>query len=218
MNEGLGVEAILVLLLILNLLLLGSSRLKTCIRLTALQGIVVGLLPILACESGGVWRALALAAASIGLKGFVFPWLLLRVLRESGARREVEPYVGFTLSILIGVAAFGFSLWVGSRLTLPGDAAPGSSLMVSAGLATLLIGLFITVSRRKAVSQVLGYIVIENGVTVTGIALVGTVPMLIELGVLMDAFVAVFIMGIAAWHISREFDHIDVDQLSTLKG
>ena len=115
MNDGLGIEAILVLLVILNLLLLGSSRLRTCIRLAGIQGIVVGQLPILACESGGVGRAIGLSAASIVLKGFVFPWLLLRVLRESGARREVEPYVGFTPSILIGIAAFGFSLWIGSR-------------------------------------------------------------------------------------------------------
>jgi hydrogenase-4 component E len=125
--------------------------------------------------------------------------------------------VGFTVSIVAGVAALVFSLWVGSRLELPGPV-PASSLMVPAGLATLLIGLFVIVSRRKAVSQVLGYIVIENGIYVVGVALVGGVPMLVELGVLMDAFVAVFIMSIAAYHISREFDHTDVDQLDTLKG
>lgn len=92
------------------------------------------------------------------------------------------------------------------------------SLMVPAGLATLLIGLFLIVSRRTAVTQVLGYIVVENGIYTFGVALVGGVPMLVELGVLMDVFVAVFIMSIAAYHISREFDHIDVDQLDKLKG
>jgi hydrogenase-4 component E len=214
MNDGLWVEAILVLTVILDLLLLGSSRLRTCIRLTALQGIAVGALPILAGETGHMGRAWALAAASIGIKGFAFPWLLNRVLRESGARREVEPFVGYTLSVLIGVAALAFSLWLGSRLPL----GEKGSLMVPAGLATLLVGLFLLISRRKAVSQALGYIVMENGVTVIGVAVVGGVPMLVELGVLLDAFVAVFIMGIAAYHISREFDHINVDRLSALKG
>ena len=85
-------------------------------------------------------------------------------------------------------------------------------------LATLLIGLFVIVSRRKAITQVLGYIVVENGIYALGVALVGDVPLLVELGVLLDVFVAVFIMSIAAYHISREFDHIDVDQLDRLKG
>ena len=64
----------------------------------------------------------------------------------------------------------------------------------------------------------LGYIVVENGIYTIGVTLVGGVPMLVELGVLMDVFVAVFIMSIAAYHISREFDHIDVDQLNQLRG
>lgn len=217
MNDLSGIEAVLVLAVLTDLLLLGSGRLNSCIRLVAMQGIVVGVLPLLVVEDGGVGRAVALAAGSMILKGAIFPWLVTRVLRESGARREVEPFVGFTVSIVAGVAALIFSLWVGSRLELPGPA-PASDLMVPAGLATLLIGLFVIVSRRKAVSQVLGYIVIENGIFVMGVSLVGGVPVLVELGVLMDAFVAVFIMSIAAWHISREFDHIDVDQLDALKG
>ena len=82
----------------------------------------------------------------------------------------------------------------------------------------VLVGLFLIVSRRKAITQVLGYIVAENGIYALGVALVGGVPLLVELGVLLDVFVAVFIMSIAAYHISREFDHIDVDQLDRLKG
>jgi hydrogenase-4 component E len=94
----------------------------------------------------------------------------------------------------------------------------GSPLTVPVGLATMLIGLFVIVSRRKAITQVLGYIVVENGIYAVGVALVGGVPLLVELGVLLDVFVAVFIMSIAAYHISREFDHIDVDQLDRLRG
>ena len=80
------------------------------------------------------------------------------------------------------------------------------------------MGLFLIVSRKKAISQVLGYLVMENGIYVLGIWMVVEVPMLVELGVLLDAFVAVFVMGIATYQIRREFDHIDVDQLDSLKG
>lgn len=218
MSDGTGVEAVVALLIITDLLLLGTGRLRRCISIAALQGAVVSLLPVLLHGAEGALRAWSLTAGSMLLKGAVFPWLLVRILREAGVRREVEPFVDHTLSVVVGVGALMFSLWVDSRLALPASVAGGSSLAVPAGLATLLIGLFMIISRRTAVTQVLGYIVVENGIYTFGVALVGGVPMLVELGVLMDVFVAVFIMSIAAYHISREFDHIDVDQLDKLKG
>jgi hydrogenase-4 component E len=213
-----GVEGVIALLVITDLLLLGSSRLRSCITVAALQGAVVSLLPVLLHGDEGWVRAWSLTVGSMLLKGGVFPWLLRRVLRESGVRREVEPFVGHTLSVMGGVAALAFAVWVDARLALPASATGHAPLLVPAGLATLLVGLFLIVSRRTAVTQVLGYLVVENGIYAIGVALVGGVPLLVELGVLMDIFVAVFIMSIAAYHISREFDHIDVDQLDRLRG
>jgi hydrogenase-4 component E len=213
-----GVEAVIALLVITDLLLLGSSRLRSCITIAALQGAVVSLLPVLLHGDEGAIRAWSLTVGSMLLKGGVFPWLLRRVLRESGVRREVEPFVGHTLSVMVGVAALAFAVWVDARLALPASATGHAPLLIPAGLATLLVGLFLIVSRRTAVTQVLGYLVLENGIYAIGVALVGGVPLLVELGVLMDIFVAVFIMSIAAYHISREFDHIDVDQLDRLRG
>ena len=213
-----GVEGVIALLVITDLLLLGSSRLRSCITTTALQGAVVSLLPVLLHGDEGAVRAWSLTVGSMLLKGGVFPWLLRRVLRESGVRREVEPFVGHTLSVLVGVAALAFAVWVDARLALPASATAHAPSLIPAGLATLLVGLFLIVSRRTAVTQVLGYLVVENGIYAVGVAVVGGVPLLVELGVLMDIFVAVFIMSIAAYRISREFDHIDVDQLDRLRG
>ncbi len=218
MTDGAGIEAVLALVVITDLFLLGSSRLRTCIRIAALQGIVISLLPVLLHATEGALRAGSLTVGSMLLKGVVFPWLLLRVLREAGVRREVEPFVGHTLSVLVGALSLMFALWVDARLELPAAMAGGSVLTIPIGLATMLIGLFLIVSRRKAVTQVLGYIVLENGIYAIGVAMVGGVPLLVELGVLLDVFVAVFIMSIAAYHISREFDHIDVSQLDKLRG
>jgi len=80
-----------------------------------------------------------------------------------------------------------------------------------------LIGFFLIMSRRIAISQVLGYLVLENGVFVFGMALVPEQPYLVELGILLDIFVGVFVMGIIIFHINREFDHIDVHRLADLK-
>ena len=86
-----------------------------------------------------------------------------------------------------------------------------------AGLFTLWAGLFLICARRKAVTQVLGYIILENGIFALGVVLVKESPFLVELGVLLDVFVAVFVMGIIVFQISREFDHMDADRLAALK-
>jgi hydrogenase-4 component E len=218
MSNGFGVDAIVALLLGTNLLLLGTGRLRSAVTILAFQGVVVSGLPLFIAGGEGVVRPWLLMSGGVLFKGAVFPWFLRRVLRESGVRREAEPFVGYTLSVVVGVFAVIFAIWTGSRIALPGPVAADLSLAVPAGMATLLIGLFLTVSRRTALSQVIGYIVMENGIYAFGVALVGGVPLLVELGVLMDAFVAVFIMSIAAYHINREFDHIDVGQLDQLRG
>ena len=213
---GSWTDALMVGLVLSNLLLLASSRLRAWVRIVAAQGLALGLLPILAEPGEWPLRVILLAAASIGLRGVVFPWLLNRALRDANVRREVEPYVGYTLSLLFGVAGLGAALWIESRIRLADPAF--SRLAGAVAVFTMLVGLFLIITRKKAISQVLGYLVMENGIYILGISLVTKVPMLVELGVLLDAFVAVFVMSIATYHISREFDHIDVDQLSALKG
>jgi hydrogenase-4 component E len=81
----------------------------------------------------------------------------------------------------------------------------------------MMVGLFLIVSRKKALTQVLGYLVIENGIYTIGMALAQEQPLLIEMGILLDVFVAVFVMGITLFRIGRDFDNIDTDQMATLK-
>ncbi len=209
-------DLILILVVLTNLKLLASSRLGACIRMTAAQGILLGLLPLLVHAHTAPVRVVGLALGSIALKGLVFPWLLFRALREAEVSREVEPYVGYVTSILVGVLALGVSFWLGARLPL--SAAATSSLFVSAALFSILAGLFLIVGRKRAVNQVLGFLVLENGIYTFGVGTIAGPPFLVELGVLLDAFVAVFVMGIAVYHINREFDHIDADRLDRLKG
>ena len=208
-------DVLLILVVLTNLRLLGSSRLGACIRTAAAQGILLGFLPLWLHADNITWRIGMMALGSVALKGAVFPWLLFRAIREAEVQREVEPFVGYNLSLLVGVAAFGVSFWLSRRLPLP-DAA-SSSLLVPSALFSIMAGLFLIVSRRKAVNQVLGFLVMENGIYTFGVGLVREGSLLVELGVLLDVFVAVFVMGIIIFHISREFDHVDTDRLSSLK-
>lgn len=210
-------HTLLVGLVLVNFMLLGSSRLGTIIRQVAFQGVLLSLLTL--AEHAGwdaPWRVWILALGSGTVKALIFPFFLRRALREVGVRREVEPYVGFTASILIGVAALAASLWLSSHLPLPSLVA-SSPLLVPVSLFTVLVGFFLLVSRRKALTQVVGYLVVENGVFCFGLALPEGAPLAVEVGILLDVFAAVFIMGIMIYQISREFDHIDSDRLTSLR-
>jgi hydrogenase-4 component E len=92
-----------------------------------------------------------------------------------------------------------------------------SPWLVPVSFFSIFAGLFLIVSRKRAVSQVLGFLVLENGIYTFGVGVVVRTPYLVEVGVLLDVFVAVFVMGITIFHINREFDHINTDRLSTLK-
>jgi hydrogenase-4 component E len=209
------IDPVLVFVVLVNLALLGSSWLAACVRLSALQGMAVGVLPLVVATHGISARLGFLAIVVFILKGVVFPQLLLRAIRSADVRHEVEPIVGYAASILLGILMLALSFWMAARISLPRPLS--SPLVLPLALTTTLIGLFLIVSRRTAIMQVVGYLVLENGVFIFGVALAQEEPFLIEMGVLLDVFVAVFIMGIMIFHISREFDHIDVDQLTSLK-
>jgi len=210
-----SLEALMIVLILSNMVLLGLSRLDSCIRLVAFQGLLLGPFTCLAQAGDLTLRIVLIAVASAVLKGGILPVLLYRAIREANVRREVEPFVGYIASVLIGVLLFGAALWIDSRLHLGLDRP--LPLVVPGAVMTLFTGLVLIVSRRKAITQALGYLVFENGIYVFGIATVGEIPTLVEFGVLLDVFVAVFVMGIAIFHIHREFDHIDVDRLNLLK-
>lgn len=206
-------DIIMVLLILTNMVVLGASRLRACIRVVAAQGVALGVLPLLIHSFEP--QLLIFAVLNVILKGIVFPMMLWRTLRQLRVWREDDPYVSYGLSLLIGPLALAFSCWLSPRLPLPYTVS--SSMLIPVALFTLIAGLFMIVSRKKALMQVLGYLVLENGIYAFGMAIAYQQPLLIELGILLDVFVGVFVMGIAIFHISRQFDHINTDQMSLLR-
>lgn len=209
-------DTLLLVLLLSCFLLLGTSRLAAGVRMTAVQGFMIGLLP-LAVEGGEITLRVAILAGLIAvLKAGVFPWLLMRTVRLARTTHEERPLLGYGLSTVVGMAAVGAAFWLDARL--PFSAGTASKLVVPIAFSVMATGLILMVGRRTAIYQVLGYLTLENGIYIFGLAIVSGIPVLVELGVLMDMFVAVFVMGIAIYRISREFDHIDAAQLTSLKG
>ncbi|HLE85188.1 MAG TPA: hydrogenase [Thermoanaerobaculia bacterium] len=201
-------------LLLVNLVALGTSRIRTVIRAVAVQGVLLGLLAV-AAHGGLAGRVLALAVASALLKGWLIPVVLFRALRQVAITREVEPSLGFLPSLLLGAFATVLAVAAGSRL--PFAEARLAPLLVPASLATVAAGFILITTRRKAISQVLGYLVLENGIFVFGLLLVEATPFLVEAGVLLDLFVGIFVLSIIIHHINREFASLDTRRLSLLK-
>jgi hydrogenase-4 component E len=203
----------LLLVILINFFALGSSRLAACIRAVALQGGVLALLPLLA--HGFTGHALLLAAGAFTLKGVLIPWLLLRAMREVHIRREMEPLIGFVPTLLAGALATAGAFFFADLLPLATVHQGG--LFIPTSLATLLTGFLLLISRRKAITQVVGYLILENGIFIFGILLAEALPLMVEAGVLLDLLVGVFVMGIVIGQINREFSTLDTEQLSALK-
>lgn len=196
--------------------LLATSRIGACIRWLSFQGVIFGLVPLILHDDPLNLRVALLAGANVALKGVIFPWLLLRIRARAEFSREVDPFVGYVASILFGVVALGLSVWLALAMRPALARAPFALLETSIFL--IIVGLFLIVGRKKALMQVIGYLVLENGIFLFGVITVGATPLLVELGVLLDAFVGVFVMGIAIFHINREFGSMDVDRLTELRG
>ncbi|MBI5245898.1 MAG: hydrogenase [Elusimicrobia bacterium] len=200
----------------LSFALLGTASLSGCVRLLSFQGYCLSLLPIFIHQDGFTPRSLLLVAGMAILKGWLVPKVLLHAIREVRAVRETEPLIGYGVSLLIGLAIVVISALLAQRLPIP--AGVRSGLLVPVSLATMMMGLYMTVSRLKALTQVIGYLVFENGIYLFGLLISRDMPWLLEMGVLLDVFAAVLVMGIVIHHISREFDSIHTDRLTQLKG
>jgi hydrogenase-4 component E len=207
-------DPLLVLVLVLNFFLLGTSRLRAVIAGSALQGVVLGVLAFVVHGHAG-FEPFLVAAGAMLVKGLVIPRLLYRAMRDVAIHREIEPFIGFIPSMLLGAVATGMAVLFAQ--TLPLVPSHRASLLLPTSFATVLCGFLILTTRRKAITQVVGYLVLENGIFVMGLALLEAMPMLVEVGVLLDLFVGIFVMGIIINHISREFSSLDTARLSSLK-
>jgi hydrogenase-4 component E len=206
-------EVILLSVVLANFAVLGTTRLSTCIRAVAVQGFLLGVLPLVLHPSASL-SLVGLAIGTVIVKAMLLPWFLLWAIREAQVRREIEPLIGYIASLLLGAVAVAISFAIAGRLPLP---KAGIELLVPVAMSTVIIGLLVLTTRVKAITQVVGYLMLENGIYAFGLTLAERVPLLVELGVLLDIFVGVFVMGIVVFHINREFDSLSSARLTELR-
>jgi hydrogenase-4 component E len=207
-------DPLLIVVLALNFFALGVSRIRGVINAVAFQGILLGLFPLFVHPEIGP-RGILLVLVTIGLKGLIIPWFLVHAMREADIQHEINPVVNYVSSLLLGAAGTGLAMVFSS--TLPLAEGHNNLLIVPASLATVWTGFLLLTTRKKAITQVLGYLLLENGIFLFGLLLLEAMPFLVEVGVLLDLFTGVFVMGIIIHHINREFASISTEHLTELK-
>lgn len=211
-------DVLLSLTLLSVLLSLASNRLLTLVKIMALQGIVVSLIPLfLEYHQGMAMGSILLLQLMILIKGFLIPGLIFMALKKVKIQREVEPIVGYHASLFAGLIFIVISAFIADRMhvSLPAE----HVLLMITAITTLAAGLFLLMSRRKAITQVIGYLMMENGIYLMGTALAKQTHTLyvVEFGVLLDLLVGVMIMGIVLHNINSTFDDVDTALLGQLK-
>jgi hydrogenase-4 component E len=205
-----------VLMLVMQLLLVVQRMLLTSIRLFALQSLFLAGIAAVIGFFHGAFHVYVVAVLTLAGKVLLLPWLLNRQVRRIGIVQEIEPLINFPTSMLLcaGLALFGYVL-----------ARPFTSLerlgnnTVAVAFALVLTGIFLMFNRRKAISQVLAWLTVENGVMLAAIALTTYgIPLIVELGIFLDVIVAVMVLGILVYRIRDSFASMDTGKLSQLKG
>jgi hydrogenase-4 component E len=208
-------EFIIVAIVLMNFFLLYFKQLFSCIRFVAFQGVLVGVLPFVFFSGELSAKTVIISWITILLKGLVFPLFFFYALKRGKIQSYIEPYIGYKSSILIGLVALILSFWISRNLMVPRAAV--SVLLIPVSFFTIFVGILLIISRVKAITQALAYLVVENGIYMFSFAFLIDQPLLVELGILLDVFAAVFVMGLTIFQISRAFDHINVMKMTHLK-
>lgn len=203
-------------MLVTAYLMVGQKALFVAIRLYSLQSILLGVVAIAMASAGQRTHLLASALLTIGLKGVFIPWFLMRTIDRIGIHREIEPFVNTPSSLLIcmGLTVVGYRVSTGLA---EGGRGPVHHV-IGVSLSMLFMGLFLMVTRRKAVTQILALLTVENSVFLVALGATSGMPLVVELGISFDVLVAVLVLGILVHRIVDRFETMDVSKLSKLKG
>ena len=203
------------LLLLIVFAMLAQRRILSLINLFAWQGALLALSTFIVAYSTGQHHLYYSAGLTLLLKALLLPWLLHRLIRKLNVRWDVETLINIptTMLVVIALVIFSFNL-----------AAPISQLaegitrgLIGIALASVLLSLLMMLTRRKAVSQVVAFLSLENGLFFAATSATQGMPLVVELGIALDVLVATFIFGIFFFQIRETFDSLDITHMEKLK-
>jgi hydrogenase-4 component E len=209
------------MVLVLQLAMTAQRWLVTNIRIFGLQSFLLAAIAAVIGVFNNSPHLLAAAALTLLVKAILVPILLERLVARIDIREEIEPFLNAPVSVLIGGALTLIGYVVAASFNRP-DEVPGAAglghNMLAVAISLFLIGFFTMINRRKALTQVLGLLSLENGVFLATISLTYGVPLMVEVGIFFDVLVAVMVLGILIFRIRETFESMDVSRLRRLRG
>ena len=204
-----------VFLFVTVLMMASAKRISACIILFGAQSAVMAVQVLAIAYARNSIEAYAVAALVIAVKVVAIPFALFRIVKELKAPQDVTASTTATQSVFImaGLILLSFFAVAPYAKTLRVD-----EDMLAAAIALLLTGAFLMVSRKKALMQVIGLLVLENGIFLAALTTTFGMPLVIEIGIFFDLLMGVFLMGLFVFRIRDTFDHLDVSKLRRLRG
>jgi hydrogenase-4 component E len=202
-------------LVLVSFMMLYQDRLYSLLNVLALHAIVLALSVAWQAYIQHAPHLYITAAIALGFKAIVIPMALRRMVFRMGIHREVETVVGIGLTMLVGIALVALSMEVMLPVTTHSD--PMAREDIALALSVLLIGLLMMVTRRNAVSQIAGFMSMENGIVLAATGAQG-MPLVVEISVAFSILIAFIVIGIFLFRIRERFDTVDDQALDRFRG
>ena len=207
------IHVLLIIFIITLFYMASANRLMTYIKVLALQGVLLFFVVFIQLSEINPVNLALILLETIVFKSVAVPVFLSYLLKRNNITREAEPFLPNFVSLVITTAIVVVNILIANAIK---DDHLDKIFFVVA-LSTLFFGLYLIATRRKIITHVMGYMVIENGVFVLSLAIGNEMPLLVNLGIMLDIFASVLILGIFMNKIGDVFKDVDVDQLSNLK-
>lgn len=209
------VNALAALLLLVSFAMLSQRRVVTLVNLLALQGLILFAATLLLAWRTGERHLYLSAALTLALKVAFLPWLLHRLIRKLDVYWDTDPLLNITATMLVGLVVVVFAFGLAQPIAAFASTATRSSVGIA--VAVILLAFLTMITRRKAMSQVIGFLSMENGLFFGAMSATYGMPMIVELGVALDVLVAMLVLGVFFFQIREQFDSLDLHHLESLK-
>ena len=202
-------------ILLLTFAMLAQRRVLTLINLFALQGLTLCLSTLVVAFTTGQAHLYWSAAMTLVLKALLLPWILHRLVRKLNVKSEVEALINISATMLVGIALVMVAFNVALPISELSQTITRGTLGIA--LAVVLLAFLMMITRQKAITQVVGFLSMENGLFLAATSATYGMPMVVELGIALDVLIGVIILGVFFFQIRDQFDSLDIHHMESLK-
>ena len=202
-------------ILLLTFAMLAQRRVLTLINLFALQGLTLCLSTLVVAFTTGQAHLYWSAAMTLVLKALLLPWILHRLVRKLNVKSEVEALINISATMLVGIALVMVAFNVALPISELSQTITRGTLGIA--LAVVLLAFLMMITRQKAITQVVGFLSMENGLFLAATSATYGMPMVVELGIALDVLIGVIILGVFFFQIRDQFDSLDIRHMENLK-